>query len=142
MGPWQAGWSVVKCHDYLNGHTLQPAERMMSFNAPVCVKNPDEWTDTIDTLPVVSASQYAEDIFSGETPYDWAKMSVAEAGEDNWDPQIDMSPMNRADLQEVLDWTEEKKPNGYSLPGAYTDDGAQEEITTLYEERFQNNPLK
>lgn len=142
MGPWQAGWSVAKCHDYLNGHTLSDAEKMMSFNAPVCVKNPDEWTDVIDRLPVVDAADYNEAIFSGETPYDWTKMSVVEAGEDAWDPQIDMQPMNLEDMKEVLDWKEDDKPNGYSLPGVYTDEATQEETTQLYRDRFQSNPLK
>lgn len=142
MGPWQAGWSLAKCHDYINGHTLQPAERMMSFNAPVCVKNPDEWRDVVERLPVVSASVYNEAIFSGETPYDWKKMSVAEAGEDAWDPQIDVQPMDEADLKQVLDWKDADKPNGYSLPNAYTDNAAQEEVANLYKQRFQNNPLK
>lgn len=142
MGPWQAGWSVAKCHDFLNGHTLSDAEKMMSFNAPVCVKNPDDWTDTIDRLPVVDAADYNEAIFSDETPYDWKKMSVVEAGEDAWDPQIDLQPMNLDDMEEVLDWKEEDKPSGYSLPGAYTDSAVQEETTQLYADRFQSNPLK
>ncbi|MDS0260938.1 sugar ABC transporter substrate-binding protein [Haloarcula sp. S1CR25-12] len=142
MGPWQGGWSLVKCHDFLNGHTLQPAERMMSFNAPVCVKDPDEWRDTVDRLPVVDAAAYNEAIFAGETPYDWAKMSVAESGEDSWDPQIDMQPMNLADMEEVLDWQDSEKPDGYSLNSAYTDSSAQEEITQLYQDRFNNNPLR
>ena len=142
MGPWQAGWSVAKCHDYINGHTLSPAEKMMSFNAPVCVKNPDEWTDVIDRLPVVDAADYNDAIFAGETPYDWAKMSVVESGEDAWDPQIDMQPMNLADMKEVLDWKDADKPSGYSLPGVYTDDATQAEATQLYSDQFQTNPLK
>lgn len=142
MGPWQAGWSMAKCHDFINGHTLDPAERMMSFNAPVCVKNPDEWRDVVERLPVVSASEYNEAVFSGETPYDWAKMSVAESGEDAWDPQVDMQPMDEADLKQVLDWADSDIPDGYSLPGVYTDSTAQEEVAELYKERFQTNPLK
>jgi hypothetical protein len=142
MGPWQAGWSVAKCHDYLNGHKLSDAERMMSFNAPVCVKNPSEWQDTIDRLPVVDAAEYNDAIFSGETPYDWEKMSVVEAGEDAWDPQIDMSPMNLEDMKEVLDWADGDKPSGYSLPDAYTDSAQQDEVTQLYEDQFQTNPLR
>ena len=142
MGPWQAGWSVAKCHDYINGHTLSDAEKMMSFNAPVCVKNPDEWTDVVDLLPVVDAADYNDAIFSGQTPYDWTKMSVVEAGEDAWDPQIDIQPMDLADMQEVLDWKEADRPDGYSLPDVYTDDGAQEEVAQLYQDQFQTNPLK
>jgi ABC-type sugar transport system substrate-binding protein len=142
MGPWQAGWSVAKCHDYINGHTLSPAEKMMSFNAPVCVKNPDEWTDTIDRLPVVDAADYNDAIFSGETPYDWTKMSVVESGEDAWDPQIDMQPMNLEDMKEVLDWKDGDKPNDYSLPGVYTDGATQDETTQMYVDRFKSNPLK
>ncbi|WP_380678709.1 sugar ABC transporter substrate-binding protein [Salinigranum sp. GCM10025319] len=142
MGPWQAGWSVAKCHDYINGHTLTPAEKMMSFNAPVCVKNPDEWTDVIDRLPVVDAADYNEAIFSGETPYDWTQMSVVEAGEDAWDPQIDLQPMNLEDMKQVLDWKDADRPSGYSLPGVYTDSAVQEETTQLYSDRFQTNPLR
>jgi len=142
MGPWQAGWSVAKCHDMINGHTLTDAEKMMSFNAPVCVKNPDEWTDVIDRLPVVDAADYNEAIFAGETPYDWTEMSVVEAGEDAWDPQIDMQPMDLEDMREVLDWQDGDKPSGYSLPDVYTDDGVQEETAQLYVDRFQTNPLK
>jgi len=142
MGPWQAGWSVAKCHDYINGHSLTGAEKMMSFNAPVCVKDPDEWTDVIDRLPVVDAAGYNDAIFSGETPYDWTKMSVVEAGEDAWDPQIDLQPMNLTDMQDVLDWKESDKPNGYSLPSVYTDGGAQEETVQLYRDQFQSNPLR
>ncbi len=142
MGPWQGGWSLVKTHDWLNGHTLQPAERMMSFNAPVCVKDPSTWRDTIERLPVVDAAAYNEAIFAGETPYDWKKMSVAESGEDSWDPQIDLQPMNEKDIKEVLDWKDTDKPDGYSLPSAYTDSGAQQEISQLYKDRFTNNPLK
>jgi ABC-type sugar transport system substrate-binding protein len=141
MGPWQAGWSVAKCHDYINGHTLSPAEKMMSFNAPVCVKDPSQWEDVIDRLPVVDAAQYNENIFEGETPYDWEKMSVVEAGEDAWDPQIDMSPMNIEGMNEVLDWKDADKPSGYSLPDVYSDSAQQEEATQLYEEQFQTNPL-
>jgi len=142
MGPWQAGWSVAKCHDYINGHSLTGAEKMMSFNAPVCVKDPDEWTDVIDRLPVVDAAGYNDAIFSGETPYDWTKMSVVEAGEDAWDPQIDLQPMNLTDMQDVLDWKESDKPNGYSLPSVYTDGGAQEDTVQLYRDQFQSNPLR
>ncbi|MDS0281926.1 sugar ABC transporter substrate-binding protein [Haloarcula onubensis] len=141
MGPWQAGWSVAKCHDYINGHTLSAAEKMMSFNAPVCVKDPSQWTDAIDRLPVVDAAEYNSAIFDGETPYDWKKMSVVEAGEDSWDPQIDMAPMNLEDMKEVLDWKDADKPSGYSLPEVYTDSAAQEEATKLYQDQFQNNPL-
>ncbi len=142
MGPWQAGWSLVKCHDWLNGHKLKPAERMMAFNAPVCVKNPDEWTDVVERLPVADAAKYNEAIFEGETPYDWEKMSVVEAGEDSWDPQIDLQPMSQEDIKQVLDWKDADKPNNYSMPDAYTDSGAQQEITRLYEDRFTNDPLK
>ncbi len=142
MGPWQGGWSVAKCHDFLNGHKLTPAERMMSFNAPVCVKNPDEWRDTVERLPVVDAAEYNEAIFEGETPYDWEKMSVVEAGEDSWDPQIDLQPMNREGIKTVLAWDESDKPSNYSMPDVYTDSAAQQEITELYENRFTNNPFE
>ncbi|EJN57950.1 sugar ABC transporter substrate-binding protein [Halogranum rubrum] len=142
MGPWQGGWSVAKCHDFINGHTLRPAERMMSFNAPVCVKEPKEWRDKVDRLPVVDAAEYNTAIFDGETPYDWKKMSVVESGKDSWDPQIDMQPMDKAELKKVLAWKEKDKPDGYSLPSAYSDGAAQEKVTKLYKDRFNTNPLK
>ena len=142
MGPWQGGWSVAKCHDFINGHALQPAERMMTFNAPVCVKNPDEWKNKVERLTVVDAAEYNKAIFKGKTPYDWKKMSIAESGKDSWDPQIDMQPMNKSEMKKVLAWKEKDKPRGYSLPKVYTDSAAQQKITRLYKKRFKNNPLK
>jgi ABC-type sugar transport system substrate-binding protein len=142
MGPWQAGWSLAKCHDYINGHSLRPAERMMSFNAPVCVRNPEEWRDVVDRLPVLSATDYGDAVFSGETPYDWTKMSVAESGEDAWDPQIDMQPMDLEGAKLVLDWERSERPEGYTIPDVYTDAQAHEQVAELYETRFDTNPLK
>ncbi|MFB6179762.1 MAG: substrate-binding domain-containing protein [Halorientalis sp.] len=142
MGPWQGGWSLVKCHDWLNGHKMSGAEKMMSFNAPVCVKKPEKWRDTVERLPVVDAAAYNKAIFEGQTPYDWKKMSIAESGKDGWDPQIDMQPMDEKDIKEVLDWKDKDKPNNYSLPGVYTDSGKQKQTAQLYKDRFKNNPLK
>ena len=142
MRPWQEGWSVAKCHDFLNGHKLTPAERMMSFNAPVCVKKPSEWRGTVGWLSVVDAAEYNEAIFEGQTPYDWKTMSVVEAGEDSWDPQIDLQPMNKEEIKTVLAWDESDKPNDYSIPDVYTDSAKQQEITELHKNRFTSNPLK
>ena len=142
MRPWQEGWSVAKCHDFLNGHKLTPAERMMSFNAPVCVKKPSEWRGTVGWLSVVDAAEYNEAIFEGQTPYDWKTMSVVEAGEDSWDPQIDLQPMNKEVIKTVLAWDESDKPNNYSMPDVYTDSAKQQEITELHKNRFTSNPLK
>jgi hypothetical protein len=115
---------------------------MMSFNAPVCVRNPEEWRDVVDRLPVISATDYGEAVFSGETPYDWTKMSVAESGEDAWDPQIDMQPMDLEGAKLVLDWERSERPEGYTIPDVYTDAQAHEQVAELYETRFDTNPLK
>jgi hypothetical protein len=50
--------------------------------------------------------------------------------------------MDLEDMKEVLDWQDDDRPSGYSLPDVYTDDGVQEETAQLYVDRFQSNPLK
>ncbi|QFU84800.1 sugar ABC transporter substrate-binding protein [Natronorubrum aibiense] len=145
MGPWQAGWSVAKAHDFIEGYELTDAERMMSFNAPLVVNDPDEWRDRLGDeieLPIIEVDQYEADVFDGETPYDWTLMSKAEAGEDAWDPQIGMSPMGRADIEELLDWDEDDRHDDYSLPDVYDDDDELSTVEALYDERFNSNPLQ
>ncbi|MCT9098110.1 sugar ABC transporter substrate-binding protein [Haloarchaeobius sp. HME9146] len=144
MGPWQAGWSMAKVYDYLQGHKLKPAERMMSFDSPLTVKDPGKWQDMIGDetqLPILDAAQYKKDIFEGETPYDWKKMSVAASGDD-WDPQIRMEPIRKTDLKSLLDWEESNKPSGYTLHEVFDDEAAMDEVAQTYEQQLQNNPLK
>ncbi|ELY49508.1 sugar ABC transporter substrate-binding protein [Natronorubrum bangense] len=145
MGPWQAGWSVAKAHDFIQGYELTDAERMMSFNAPLVVNDPDEWSDRIGDeieLPIIEVDQYEADIFDGETPYDWELMSKAESGEDAWDPQIGMSPMGRADIEELLEWDDDDRSDDYSLPSVYDDDDELSTVQALYDEQFNSNPLE
>lgn len=145
MGPWQAGWSIAKVHDWIEGYELTEAERMMTFNAPLVVNDPDEWRDRIGDeieLPILEVDQYESDVFDGETPYDWELMSKAESGEDGWDPQIGMSPMGADDIMEVLDWDEDDRPDGYSMPDVYDDDEALSTAQATYDERFNTDPLQ
>lgn len=145
MGPWQGGWSMAKVHDYIQGRRMRPAERMMYFFAPLVVKNPEEWRNRIgnDTrLPILEASEYEQDIFRGPTPYDWEKMSVAESGEDGWDPQIRMGTIQRENLSELLGWQEVDKPDWYSLPDVFGDQQAMNAVQQLYRNHHQLRPLQ
>lgn len=145
MGPWQAGWSIAKAHDFIEGYELSDAERMMTFNAPLVVADPDEWRDRIGdeiALPIIEVDQYEDAIFDGETPYDWKQMSKAEVGEEEWDPQIGMSPMGRDDLQGVLDWDDDDVPDGYSLPEVYDDTDELATVQSTYDEQFDTDPLQ
>lgn len=140
LAPWQAAWSLAKAHDYRNGHTLDPAERMMTFNAPLCVKDPDEWRSIVDRIPIVDAATYKQEIFDTEMPYDWRKMSVAEAG-DSWDPQVEMQPIRLSDLTDLLGWSRSEKPSGYSPPDALRDDQALDAVERRYATQFRHDPL-
>jgi ribose transport system substrate-binding protein len=145
MGPWQAGWSVAKAHDFIEGYELSDAERMMTFNAPLVVNDPDDWRDRIGddiALSIVDVDLYEEVIFEDETPYDWEQMSKAEVGEDAWDPQIEMRPMGREEIMEVLDWDDDDIPDGYSLPDVYDDDDELSTVKETYEEHFEMDPLE
>ncbi|MDS0281923.1 methyl-accepting chemotaxis protein [Haloarcula onubensis] len=140
MAPWQAAWSLAKVHDYRNGHTLDPGERMMTFNAPLCVKDPAKWRDVVDRVPVVDAETYKHELFDGETPYDWKRMSVVEAG-DEWDPQIAMQPIREAELSELLGWERSEKPADYSLPAVFGDDRRLDAVERTYARQFRHDPL-
>lgn len=147
MATWQAGMSMVLIHDYLEGYQLDPAERMMVFDGPLVVADDrvEEMRDMLgdeSDLSVFGSSVYNEKIFEGETPYDWAAMSRAEAGEDAWDPQITMGPLRKEDLSELLGWEEDDRPDGYELPEVFDDDGAMDATERLYQEQFQNDPLR
>ncbi|WP_254279989.1 methyl-accepting chemotaxis protein [Haloarcula marina] len=140
MAPWQAAWSLAKVHDYRNGHTLEPAERMMTFNAPLCVKDPDRWRGIVDRIPVVDAETYKREVFDAEMPYDWRKMSVVESGE-GWDPQIEMQPIRQSDLTDLLGWDRSEKPAEYAVPDALRDDRALDAVERTYATQFQHDPL-
>jgi ribose transport system substrate-binding protein len=137
---WEGGWSAVRCYDYINGHTLSPEERMMTFNAPVVVQDSGEWQDQVEELEVLGASTYLDNMFSDPLPYDWEKMSKVESSDD-WDPQLKLQPMDEDDLQEVLGWDPAEKPDDYSLPDVFSDQGTLEETAQTYEEHYENNPL-
>jgi hypothetical protein len=54
---------------------------------------------------------------------------------------VGLRPMRKRDLEEVLGWTRDKKPSGYSLPDVFTDDGALDAVEQEYEDHFRTNPL-
>jgi len=145
MGPWQGGWSMAKVHDYIQGHRMQPAERMMYFFAPLVVKNPQEWRNRIGSdirLPIIQTKEYEQATFQGPTPYDWKKMSVAESGADAWDPQIQMGPIRRKNLSGLLAWQKKDKPDWYSLPDVFGNEQAMQDVERLYENHHQMNPIQ
>jgi ABC-type sugar transport system substrate-binding protein len=144
LGPWQGGWCLVKCHDFANGWKPKAGERMMLHGSPLLVKDTGSF-DMIETLTVLDAGEFNELIFEGDsTPYDWEKMSVAEAGEDSWDPQNQLTPIHKEDMIEpgLLNWKEENRPNGYEIPSVYSDSAALDEVEQMYADQFQTNPLK
>lgn len=143
LGPWQGGWCLVKAHDFANGWRPKDGERMMLHGSPLCVEETSDF-DMIETLPVLDAGNFNELIFEGDsTPYDWEKMSVTEAGEDNWDPQNSLVPIRKEDMVEpgLLEWKDKNKPSGYEIPDAYSDTAALDEVEQMYADHFQNNPL-
>jgi ABC-type sugar transport system substrate-binding protein len=143
LGPWQGGWCLVKAHDFANGWKPKGGERMMLHGSPLLVKETSNF-DMIEKLPVLDAGQFNKLIFEGDsTPYDWEKMSVVEAGEDNWDPQNSLVPIREEDMVEpgLLNWKKENKPNGYEIPSVYSDNTALDEVEQMYNDHFKNNPL-
>ena len=143
LGPWQGGWCLVKAHDFANGWRPKDAERMMLHSSPLCVKETSEF-DMIDTLPVLDAESFNKLIFKGDsTPYDWKKMSVTEAGKDNWDPQNSLVPVRKEDMVEpgLLSWKEKNRPKGYKIPDVYSDKKALDDVEQMYKDQFKTNPL-
>jgi hypothetical protein len=133
----------VKAHDFANGWKPKGGERMMLHGSPLLVKETSNF-DMIEKLPVLDAGQFNKLIFEGDsTPYDWEKMSVVEAGEDNWDPQNSLVPIREEDMVEpgLLNWKKENKPNGYEIPSVYSDNTALDEVEQMYNDHFKNNPL-
>jgi len=141
VGPWQGGWSLVKCHDFNNGWEPMPGERMIFTGGPTLTKKPEAHGELVEK-PTQRARNYNETIYQGEsTPFDWEKMSVVEAGEDSWDPQLSVTPMRFEDLQQVLTWTEENKPDDYELPSVYRDSTQIDKVEQMYADHFNENPL-
>ncbi len=144
LGPWQGGWCLVKAHDFANGWRPKPGERMMLHGSPLLVNETSDF-DMIETLPVIDAGDFNQLIFEGDsTPYDWEKMSVVEAGEDNWDPQNSLVPIRKEDMVApgLLNWKDENRPSGYEIPSVYSDSGALDEIEQMYADHYQTNPLQ
>lgn len=142
LGPWQAGWSLVKCYDYLNGWRPDDAERMMMHPGVQIVSDPSEWEDADrGGLSLAEPGEFQSQMYEGEAPYDWELMSVTE-NPDSWDPQNQLVPITPELQRDVLGWTDENRPDGYELPEAYTGGSAQEEVRQRYDEHFQTNPLE
>jgi hypothetical protein len=80
---------------------------------------------------------YLDVAFSeGESPYDWELMSVEESGDD-WDPQNLLTPVRRADFEQLL-WTDENRPSGYEVPSEYDGQALFDEVEQDYLERYEN----
>lgn len=141
LGPWQAGWSLAKCYDYLNGWRPEPAERMVMHPGVQIVNDPSEYDDVDQgEIEMSTPETFMELIYEGDTPYDWEKMSVVE-NPDSWDPQVPVVPITPQLQEDVLGWTEDNRPDGYELPEAYTGGEEQEEVRQMYEDHYQNDPL-
>lgn len=139
---WQAGWSVAKTYDWLNGWRPSVPERMMFTGGSLIVDDPSKWKDKLDYDRFVKPKRYIDAVFgSGSAPYDWKKMSVVEAGEDSWDPQNTLTPVRKSDLNQLL-WTDKNKPSGYSLPEEYDNSGKFDKIEKTYANHFQARPFE
>ena len=143
LGPWQAGWSLAKCYDYNNGWEPDDAERMMVHPGIQIVSDPSEWEDIDerDDLALSTPEVFIEEMYTGETPYDWRKMSVVE-NPDSWDPQNKLEPITETQMRDILSWTEDNRPSDYELPDAFKDGSQKEEVRQRYADQFQNNPFE
>lgn len=135
---WQAGWAIAKTYDWHNGWRPDTPERMMFTGGSLVVADPSRWQDTLDHDRFLEPQTYLDSVFgSGDSPYDWKKMSVVESGEDAFDPQNKLVPIRESDFFQLL-WTEENKPSGYSLPDEYGNADAFDEVEQTYEEQWSD----
>lgn len=119
---WAGGYSVVALYDAMNGWEPSVPERMMFISGSIVDKtNVDEY--------------YSKVYESGESIYDWRKMSKVLHPED-WDPQLSIKPIDPNEM-----WRFFKKPEGYKLPQEMVDAWANGEFTRikyLYEEHTKS----
>jgi len=111
----------VAVFDALNGVEFALPERFM-FQGAVLVKSD-------------FAGEFLENIYSGDLPFDWEKMSRA-LHPDDWDPQTLLQPIVPADF------FAEAEPGDFELNPAWEAETANIEATaTEYRERFAAGPL-
>lgn len=142
LGPWQAGWSLVKCYDYLNGWRPDPAETMMMHPGVQIVSDPSQWED-VDRggISTSAPDEFQSMMYEEEAPYDWELMSAVE-NPDDWDPQNQLVPITPELQRDVLGWTDENRPDGYELPDEFTGGEEQDAVRERYDEHFETNPIE
>jgi ABC-type sugar transport system substrate-binding protein len=134
--PWQGGWCAVNCIDFINGYEFSAPERMLIHGSQIVADSADKYADFGGTT--IRAKSYNQKIYQSEgTPWDWELM--ARSIGDDWDPQNDIKVFDREAMRRYLDWTEENKPDGYSLPSAYGD-GMVSEVQQSFDDAFRTNP--
>ena len=134
---WQAGYAVVRSLDWLNGYRPEAPERMMWGGGSVVVNDPSEYDDL--DADIISADQYLNTIWSDDSsPYDWDLMSRTTG--DGWDPQNELVPIRKKEFSQ-LNWTEDNKPDGYSLPDVYDDSSLFDEVDKKLSEKYRKNPF-
>jgi ABC-type sugar transport system substrate-binding protein len=134
--PWMGGWCAINCIDFLNGYEFSAPERMLIHQSQIVADDTSKFSDFGGKT--IRAKSYNEKMYQADsTPYDWKKM--ARTVGDEWDPQNQITVFDRDRMRSYLDWTEENKPDGYSLPDAYGS-GKVDEVQQKYEEAFKTNP--
>jgi|EndMetStandDraft_2_1072991.scaffolds.fasta_scaffold00931_7 ABC-type sugar transport system substrate-binding protein len=119
---WQAGYLVARAYDVANGWKPSACERMMFMGAKLIT------SENVD--------DYIAFVSGDKLPFDWKKMSRVLHPED-WDPQNRVWPI---DVEKFSEWSITPKPDGYTLPKAYTDavaDGCIEKLTAEYDEHYK-----
>lgn len=139
---WQGGWSIAKMYDWHHGWRPEVPMRMIWSGNRFITRDQDTFSDTLpDGVTWYEPQPFLDMIYnSDETPYDWAKMSVVESGEDGWDPQNSMTSIKQDEF-EVLRWTEDNRPDGYEVPDVYDDTEMFENFDSMIDDRFQSDPF-
>lgn len=121
IGGLTAGLLGVAVFDALNGVELSLPERFM-FQAAVLV-TPD------------FADDFYDNIYQGDLPFDWAKMSKA-LHPDDWDPQTLLNPIVPGEF-----WAD-AAPGEYELNSEWdSQDSTIESVRAEYDTAFASGPL-
>ena len=141
---WQGGYAVVEGFDWLNGWRPKPPERMMWGGGVVVTNDPSKYQGKTKSKFDASWSKpdaYLKVAYSDKkSPYDWKKMS-RHYNSDGWDPQNKLVPIRKDEFNQ-LNWTKSNKPNGYSLPDAYSKSGQFDKVEKLYQKHHKTDPYQ
>lgn len=124
VGGLQAALSGIAVFDALNGWKPRLAERMLYTQAPLITKD--------------NAEQFAAEIYAGELPFDFAKMSRT-LHPDDWDPQQGIVPINPKDF--FAGQPEDDRTLNPAYEKAIAG-GEFEKVESEYADRWKSGPFK